>query len=395
MAPPRHRNRTPETPTNEQLAQNPQHLTQITQTLSNALLHNNNNPPPPPPNANRDVGRQVSGHRPSVFAGEEDPAILEESVRTLDKIFSVVGCPEERRVELPTLYFSHEADLWWVHEGPGCQEESRFCWERLKDKLRERFYPSHVQAALYEEFLHIKQGALIVVEYHKRFLKLSCFTQVLVPTEAALVEKFVAEFNYEARKSLMVFKPRTLEEAYSSAANLFRIQQMQRGSSDQTKRRIEWSGNPNFKRAIGDYNSKVTYSQGQEASRTHSEARRGPDLCRRCGKEHVRKDCQGNPLQCFNCGRRGHKVCACPYPVEQGGPPQHHPSARTPAADSSSPAVHCPSVARHRRTQPPLSCLRPTRKRRRKRKGKKGEFKPLFFVEVFASCLRRRVSSRR
>ncbi|XP_019161975.1 PREDICTED: uncharacterized protein LOC109158515 [Ipomoea nil] len=326
MAPPCHRARTPDTPTNEQLAQNLQRLTQNTQTLSNALPHNNNNQPPP--DGNRDVARQVSNHRPPTFAGEEDPTVLEEWVRTMDKIFTVAGCSEECRVELAVFFFTHEANLWWVHEGPVCQEEPGFGLEALKDKLRERFYPSHVRAAMYEEFLHLKQGASTVVEYHKWFLKLARFACILVPNEAAKVENFVAGLNYEARKSLKVFKPRTLSEAYTSAADLYRVQQLQRGPSEQVNRRVEGGGCSSFKKPRSDFTAKATYSQGQGSARAHSEVRKGPTLCRRCGKDHIGRDCQENLIQCFNCGRRGHKSRVCPYPVEQGVPPQHPASAR-------------------------------------------------------------------
>ncbi|XP_019159928.1 PREDICTED: uncharacterized protein LOC109156532 [Ipomoea nil] len=211
------------------------------QTLSNTLMHNNNNPPPQPA-GNRDIGRQVSSHRPPVFAGKEDPILLEEWIRALDKVFAVVGCPEDRRVELATFYFSHEADLWWVHEGPACLEEPGFDWSALKDKLRERFYPAPVRAAMYEEFLHLKQGTQSEVEYHNYFLELARFARVLVPTEAAKVDKFVFGLNYEVMKALTVSKPRTFNEAYLSAADLYRVQQLQRGSFDSVRRRGEGSG---------------------------------------------------------------------------------------------------------------------------------------------------------
>ncbi|XP_019191187.1 PREDICTED: uncharacterized protein LOC109185687 [Ipomoea nil] len=230
MAPPRQRARTPETPTNEQLAQNLQQLTQTMQTLSEALLYNNHPVPPPQPVGHRDSERLVSGHRPPTFAGEEDPVVLEEWVRTFYKIFSVVGCPEERRVELAMFYFSHEADLWWEHEGPACLEERDFDWMALKDRMRERFYPAHVRAAMYEEFLHLQQGSSSVVEYHKKFLELARSARMLVPTELAKAEKFVAGLKYETRKALTVSRSSSLKEAYVGAADLYRVQQLQRGS---------------------------------------------------------------------------------------------------------------------------------------------------------------------
>ncbi|XP_019177578.1 PREDICTED: uncharacterized protein LOC109172806 [Ipomoea nil] len=218
MAPLRNRARTPETLVNDPLAQNLQQLTLIAQTLRNVILNNNNSPPL---NENHDAACQVSSHRPPTFAGEEDPTTLEEWIRTFDKIFEVVGCPEERRVELATFYFEHEADLWWFHESPAFRQEPGFNWETLKTKLRESFYPAHVRSAMYEEFLHLKQGLATVVEYHKRFLELTRLAQMLVPTEATKVDKFVAGLNFDARKALTVSKPRTLNEAYASAANLY------------------------------------------------------------------------------------------------------------------------------------------------------------------------------
>ncbi|XP_019168026.1 PREDICTED: uncharacterized protein LOC109163775 [Ipomoea nil] len=218
MAPPRYRARTLDTPTNEQLAQKLHHLTQTMQMLSNALLHNNN--PPPPPDGN------------------------------------LVGCHEDRRVELATFYFSHEADLWWVHEGdlwwvhegPACLEEPGFDWSVLKGKLRERFYPSHVRAAMYEEFLHLKQGTMSVVEYHKYFLELARFARVFIPTEAAKVEKFVVGLNCEAEKALTVSKPRLLSEAYDQAAYLSTVQQDQQLRVRQNKKRSEDSASAVLKK---------------------------------------------------------------------------------------------------------------------------------------------------
>ncbi|XP_019167836.1 PREDICTED: uncharacterized protein LOC109163543 [Ipomoea nil] len=267
MAPPHHRARTPETPTNEQLAQNLQHLMQTMQTLSEALLHNKHPAPPPQPAGNRDVGRLVSGHRPPVFAGEEDPVILEEWIRTLDKIFAVVGCPEDRRVKLASFYFSHDADLWWVHEGPACQEEPDFDWTALMDRMRESFYPSHVRAAM-----------------------------MLLPTELAKVEKFVARLNYEARKALTVSKPRTLKEAYLSAADLYHVKQLQRGSFGFVKKRNEGSGAHSFKKPRQDFRSRPASSPPQGSTRAENGAQERAFACKKCGKEHVGKDCEGSAL---------------------------------------------------------------------------------------------------
>ncbi|XP_019197427.1 PREDICTED: uncharacterized protein LOC109191287 [Ipomoea nil] len=220
------------------------------------------------------------------------PVVLEEWIRTLNKIFSVVECPEERRVELASFYFSHEADLWWVHEGPAFLEEPYFDWTALKDRMRERFYPAHVRAAMYEEFLHLQQGSSSVVEYHKRFLELARFARMLVPTELAKVEKFVEGLNYEARKALT-------------------------GSYELARKRNESGGSHTFKKPRQDFRAKTAPSPPQGSNRVGSGDQAKRFACRNCGKEHVGKDCQGNSLRCFKCGERGHKAAVCPQQANQ------------------------------------------------------------------------------
>ncbi|XP_019171986.1 PREDICTED: uncharacterized protein LOC109167426 [Ipomoea nil] len=223
MTPTRSQSKTPEPSAHESLIQNLQQLAQVAQTLSNAILHNNNRPPPPPTNGDSEVDHQFSKHQPPIFSGEEDPTILEEWIRTFDKIFEAVECPEKRHVEVASFYFGHEADLWWLHEGPAYKQEPGFNWESLKVRLRERFCPAHIRAAMYEEFLHLKQGTATVTEYHKQFLKLARLTPEQVPTESTKIEKFVTGLNFESRKALILHKPKTLEEAYTKAAKLQQI----------------------------------------------------------------------------------------------------------------------------------------------------------------------------
>ncbi|XP_019155218.1 PREDICTED: uncharacterized protein LOC109152097 [Ipomoea nil] len=210
MAPTRKQANAPGLSTHESLFQNLQHLAQVAQTLSNTILQ------PPPPNRNSEVNHQVSKHRPPTFSGEEDPTILEEWIRTFDTIFETVECPEGHRVETASFYFRHEADLWWVHEKPSCEQRPGFNWGALKARLRERFYLSHIKAAIYEEFLHLKQGATPITKYYQQFLK-------LVPTESTKIEKFMTGLNVESQKAVTLRKPRTLEEAYAKASQLQQI----------------------------------------------------------------------------------------------------------------------------------------------------------------------------
>jgi len=47
------------------------------------------------------------------YDGSYDPIVLEEWIRGMEKIFTVVEVPEEKKMNIGTYYLSGEADIWW------------------------------------------------------------------------------------------------------------------------------------------------------------------------------------------------------------------------------------------------------------------------------------------
>ncbi|XP_031104625.1 uncharacterized protein LOC116009596 [Ipomoea triloba] len=287
--------------------QNLQQLTQITQLLGNANVQNNQR-------GQSDLVRRVAGQHPPFFAGQEDPVVLEEWIRAFDKILEVVECPPGKQAEMASFYLHEEADLWWIHEGSAMRQESGFGWESFKDKMRARFYPAHVKAAMQEEFLHLKQGSRTVQEYHKRFLELARFAPTLAPTKERRIDRFVAGLNLDTRMALVVFKFQTMSEAYSSAADHYRVLTIRRGAQDSSKRPGE-GGTPDPKRhRPGGSGSGGIFQKGgaNSGGASHPSLGQGPRgdvirerhfYCRRCGKDHPGKNCEGFLVECFSCGQ--------------------------------------------------------------------------------------------
>jgi len=56
---------------------------------------------------------RVARRNPKVYDGTYDPVVLEEWVRGMEKIFTVVQVPEEKKVNLGTYYLTGETDIWW------------------------------------------------------------------------------------------------------------------------------------------------------------------------------------------------------------------------------------------------------------------------------------------
>jgi len=56
---------------------------------------------------------RVAKRNPKVYEGKEDPMILEEWIRQMEKIFDVVEVPDNKRIKIWTFYLSGTADIWW------------------------------------------------------------------------------------------------------------------------------------------------------------------------------------------------------------------------------------------------------------------------------------------
>ncbi|XP_019159914.1 PREDICTED: uncharacterized protein LOC109156516 [Ipomoea nil] len=232
----------------------------LTQTIGAAVLNGNN--------GGGDVSKKTTGRNPPCFLGQEDPEVLESWIRAFEKLFNVVGCPEDQRVEAAVYYLQGEADHWWVMEGPVVQAREGFDWGMFKMVLRKRFYPEHVKAAKYEEFLHLEQGSLTIQEYHARFVALSRFAPTLVPDEASRARKFIQGLHLDAQKSFSAATFATLNEAYEAAAGYSRIQQLHHDAMQGMKKKNEGMEAQSNKGHMFNPTSRLDHRGGERRNMT-------------------------------------------------------------------------------------------------------------------------------
>ncbi|XP_019198968.1 PREDICTED: uncharacterized protein LOC109192721 [Ipomoea nil] len=226
-----------------------------------------------------------------------------------------------QRVETVVYYLQEEADHWWVMEGPTLKEKEGFDWKMFKVLLRERFYPEYVEAAKYEEFLHLEQGSMSVQEYHVRFVVLSQFAPTIAPDEASKAWKFVRGLHYDAQKLFTAAKFATLNEAYDAVADHSRIQQLHRIAMHGPKKKSEGNDSQSSKGHRFNPVARNGNRNGERRNPVIGQGVRGGGLssvrsvaCTRCGRDHPRTTCGGRPVTCFNCGKPGHRAAVFWYP---------------------------------------------------------------------------------
>jgi len=93
---------------------------------------------PPPEDKLADM---VARRNPKVYDGTYDLVVLEEWIRGMEKIFTVVEVPEEKKLNIGMYYLTSEVDIWWntVKDtliGP------EFTWSKFLSEIEGKILPS-------------------------------------------------------------------------------------------------------------------------------------------------------------------------------------------------------------------------------------------------------------
>jgi len=81
---------------------------------------------------------------PKVYNRNYDPVVLEKWVRRIEKIFTVVEVPEEKKANIGTYNLTSEVDIWW-NIVKGRLVGLEFTWSKFLGELRAKFYPVVVE----------------------------------------------------------------------------------------------------------------------------------------------------------------------------------------------------------------------------------------------------------
>ncbi|CAA0828257.1 Unknown protein, partial [Striga hermonthica] len=143
-------------------------------------LHSPRAPPPPRHYILDTYGLQLVAqfrdYHPEKFSGQGDPRIVDEWIQGLELIFEVMDCSDRYRVTCAQLQLTGDARLWWNAYWSMRPGEKEGCtWERLKELIREKYYPTYYRAEMERQFLSLKQGTRSVDEYEREFTRLAAF----------------------------------------------------------------------------------------------------------------------------------------------------------------------------------------------------------------------------
>nr|KYP31249.1 hypothetical protein KK1_048602 [Cajanus cajan] len=121
----------------------------------------------------------------------------------MEKIFSVLGSSEERKLAYAIYMLGGEAEYWW--RGTRQMLESRGVlvdWDCFRRVFLEKYFPDSVRYAKEAKFIRLHQGSLSVSEYAMRFEHLARFYSQAI-FETWRCRKFVEGLRHELKRVIV------------------------------------------------------------------------------------------------------------------------------------------------------------------------------------------------
>ena len=93
------------------------------------------------------------------------------------------------RIRLAAFQLEGEAQVWWKWARTSRDLEA-MAWAEFQELFMGKYFPDTARHAKAQEFLKLKQGTMIMMEYVARFTELAHFADDYVATDMAIVKRF-------------------------------------------------------------------------------------------------------------------------------------------------------------------------------------------------------------
>jgi len=156
------------------------------------------------------------------YRGEEDAEVAGHWLRKVERVINHMQVPEELRVDYMTQLLVESAQSW-------CEtiRERRsgevLRWRDFHEEFEERYYSWEHRREKEHEFLDLRQGDLIVLEYERRFQDLAGFASTYLPIERHRVERFRDGLTWELRMILIAIQFESVRELVRVAQGMERV----------------------------------------------------------------------------------------------------------------------------------------------------------------------------
>ena len=143
----------------------------------------------------------MKGHPPT-FSHASNPLEADDWLRAVERQLNIAQCDDHQKVLYASGQLQGAASDWWDLFQVG-KDINQICWKDFKTAFRSYHVPEALVEIKEEEFLNLKQGSMIVCEYHNKFTQLSRYAPREVVNDAKKQKRFLKGLNDGLQLQLM------------------------------------------------------------------------------------------------------------------------------------------------------------------------------------------------
>ena len=140
------------------------------------------------------ASERVMKRNSPVFEGIIDPAVVEEWVSMIEKIFEFVQIKDEEKVICAVYMLRKDARIWWEAVVKS-RDVTVMTWAEFLREFNSKYYSQAVIYNKVAEFTRLQQGNLSLLEYVRQFGQLSRYASDMIQTKTSKVWRFLSRFR--------------------------------------------------------------------------------------------------------------------------------------------------------------------------------------------------------
>jgi len=128
--------------------------------------------------------------RPPTFDHPKDPLEANDWLREVNKKLDIIHARGKDRVLLTAHQLIGTAGEWWDNYSNTSEDPENITWDEFQEAFREYHILEGIMEMKAEEFRNLKQGAMTVTQYIRKFMKLSRYAPDDIDTDKKKQDHF-------------------------------------------------------------------------------------------------------------------------------------------------------------------------------------------------------------
>ena len=192
------------------------------------------------------------------------------------------------RIRLAAFQLEGEAQVWWKWARTSRDLEV-MTWAEFQELFMGKYFqiPRHAKA---QEFLELKQGVMMVMDYVARFTELARFSDDYVATDMAKVRRFENGLKLSIRAKIVGLRLKDMDSMVGTALTIEIEIEVARSTQD----------------ASVSSKRKESQSSSSSGKRQRASGSRGFQSRGHLGQGHMRVASQVGQMGCYHCQQLGH-----------------------------------------------------------------------------------------